>query len=408
MKILHVIPSISPVRGGPSQAVLEMVWALRQQGVDAVIATTNDDGDGVMSVPLNQWIDYPVNAEQPEKTVPVRFFARFSPPIAALREFAISLQGTMWLWQNLADYDAMHVHAIFSYLPTAAMTIARTLGIPYIVRPLGQLCHWSLSQGAQKKQRYLQLIERRNLEQAEAIHFTALQEQQEAAALNLGSDSLILPHGLNLAAPLTDARKQLRDWLDIPADVPVILFLSRIHPKKGLEVLIDALAQLTAQPFELVIAGSGATAYEQSIQQRIQRLGLGDRSHYVGFIQGEQKQILLQGSDLFALPSHSENFGIAVLEAMAAGLPTLITPAVGLAPVVQQQQLGWVVPQAQASVQMALAEFLQHPQSARAMGANAVTIVRQQFTWGQVAQQLQQRYQAMTQPTTAVSVIAST
>ncbi|MBE9029822.1 glycosyltransferase [filamentous cyanobacterium LEGE 11480] len=406
MKILHVIPSVSPVRGGPSQAVLEMVWALRQQGVDAAIATTNDDGDQLLSVPLNQWVDYPVDPNEPTKTVPVRFFARCELPVTAVREFALSFSFTMWLWKNLANYDVMHAHAIFSYVPTAAMAIARTVGVPYIVRPLGQLCHWSLQQGAKKKQNYLRLIERTNLQQAAAIHFTALQERQEAAALELGTDSFILPHGLNLPEAMPNASAQLKQWLNLPEDVPVILFLSRIHPKKGLEVLIEALSKLRSQPFRLVIAGSGTAVYEQQIQHCVSQANLDDRTHFVGFVKGEAKQMLLQGADLFALPSHSENFGIAVLEAMAAGLPTLITPAVGLSPIVQQQNLGWVVPQTQAAVEGALQAFLQEPQAARSMGERAVSIVQQQFTWTQVAQQLAQHYHAMAQlsvPATATA-----
>jgi glycosyltransferase involved in cell wall biosynthesis len=109
-------------------------------------------------------------------------------------------------------------------------------------------------------------------------------------------------------------------------------------------------------------------------------------------VTGERKQILLQGSDLFALPSHSENFGIAVLEAMAAGLPSLITPDVGLAPIVAQHGLGWVVDQDPVAIAEALLSFFQHPDSAKAMGCRAATIVKSQFTWAQIAQQLIDQY----------------
>ncbi|MEN8446661.1 MAG: glycosyltransferase [Cyanobacteria bacterium J06555_13] len=184
MKVLHVIPSVARVRGGPSQAIFEMTKALKSKGVDVAIATTNDNGPSLLDgVPLNQEISY--------QDIPTRFFPRLSSPVSSFREYTFSFDLTKWLWSNIENYDAVHVHALFSYPSTAAMTIAEKKKVPYLVRPGGHLCKWALQQGYSKKQKYLKTIGLRNLNQSSGIHFMTAQEEKEARALTISASTFI-------------------------------------------------------------------------------------------------------------------------------------------------------------------------------------------------------------------------
>jgi glycosyltransferase involved in cell wall biosynthesis len=384
MKILHVIPSVASVRGGPSQAVLETVKSLRDLGIQAEIVTTNDNGNDLLDVPLCEWLEY--------KQVPVQFFSRYSPNIHSIQEFAFSGQLTAWLWKNVVNYDLLHIHAIFSYASTMAMAIARLRGISYVVRPLGQLCEWSLQQSAGKKQIYLNLIERANLNHAQAVHLTSAQEQQEVSHLNLKVPSFVLPHGLSIPPIIPNARSLLREHLNVSPSEPVILFLSRLHPKKGLDYLIPALGKLTHHQFTLAIAGNGSKEYEAEIEALLVSNGIRDRTHLAGFVEGETKNKFMQGADLFVLTSHSENFAVVVLEALAAGVPVLVTPGVALAALVQQYQLGYVPELDIPAISSLLDHYLSHPQEAKVMGERARQIVEEKYTWNQIALRMQQIY----------------
>jgi glycosyltransferase involved in cell wall biosynthesis len=400
MKILHIIPSLSPVRGGPSQALLEMVQAQRQQGIDAVVATTNDHGDTTFSAPFGQRIDSGSIPELVGPSVPVWIFPRVLSQRVALREFAIAPAMAPWLWRHVPEFDLVHIHAIFNYPTTLGMAVAKARGVPYIVRPIGSLGRWSLEQSRTKKQLYLNIVGRRLLEASDALHFTTVQEQQEALEAGFGGASFILPHGVQVPAVSSEARQQLQAELQIPTDHQILLFLSRLHPKKGIEYLIDALANLPEENITLVIAGSGDAGYETTINQRIQIAGLSQQIRTIGFVSGERKNLLLQGSDLFVLPSYSENLGIAVLEAMAAGLPVITTPEVAISPLIQTHQTGLVTTPYLPNLAMAIQHYLHHPELAYRDGQNGRNLVEIQFSWPTQATRLVDQYARLTQQKT--------
>jgi len=392
MRVLHVIPSIGPLRGGPSAAALAMVAALRQQGVDAELLTTDDNGPGRLAdLPIGRWSE--------RHGVPVLAFRRWMPPVAPLREFAYSPGLQRWLAAHLHDYDLLHIHALFSFPSTVAMALARRERIPYLLRSIGQLDRWSLAQSARRKRWMLRLIERRNLEGAAAIHVTSEQESQEVEVLGLGVPRLVIPLGVTM--PQGPSAPQAR----APGDPVRFLFLSRLHAKKKLDILLEALALMAdrhpAVAWELRIAGSGDSGYVRRCQERARELGVADRCRWLGFLEGEAKWSELRSADWFVLPSASENFGIAVVEALAAGTPVLISPEVGVAEDVAAGGAGRVCAAVAGPMADALVGALQPPTQQQREAAR--NLARNRFSWSSQACRLDEAYRLIISSSTVIS-----
>ena len=375
MKVLHVIPSISPRRGGPGVAALEMAAALRQQGVEASLLTTNDDGPGLLGdLPLGRWIDH--------DGVPLLAFGRWSPPITPLREFAVAPALSQWLAAHLADYDLLHIHALFSYPSTSAMAQARAAGIPYVLSTIGQLCHWSLARSSRRKRWMLRLIERRNLDGAAALHVTTGAERDQSADLGLAAPAVVIPLGVHLPPEgVTQAQSG--------AGPTRFLFLSRIHPKKQLEQLFAALAQVPGD-WTLQIAGEGEPAYVASLQRQADQLGIASRCQWLGFLAGEAKWQALAAADWFVLPSASENFGIAAIEALAAGLPVILSPEVAVAELLSSSGAAMICASEPQVLAATLERALAKPTPTQRQEARRLAAER--FAWPAIAGQLQSAY----------------
>lgn len=364
-----------------------MVSALRAQGVQAEIACTNDDGDGQLSVALNQQVEF--------EGVPVRFFKRFSPRrygklSSTVREFAYSRDFVRWLKSHIGDYDLIHIHALFSFTSSYTMRLARKRGVPYFAHPIGSLDDWSLQQSALRKKLYLGLVEKANLRGAARVHFTAELEQQQAMQKISGLTPLIVPLGLELPQLSLDARAEIRRDYQLQEDIKVLLFLGRIHPKKGLELLLQSLKKLDDQGVHLLIAGDGDKSYLETLKQQVKVLELSAQVTFLGHVQGQLKQSLLQGADLFALTSYSENFGIAVLEAMASATAPLISDNVPLSQQLIESKLGFVCQTDTDNIAKVLAKALNS--DLIEIGAKARDYADKHHAWPNLAKRLLSAY----------------
>jgi len=386
MRILQIIPSISLVYGGPSQMVKGLSGALAKQGVDVTILTTNSNGD-VGQPPLDVPLETPIQQDG----YTVIYF-----PCSPFRRYKFSLDLLRWLGKNAANYDIAHIHALFSPVSTAAARVARSHSLPYILRPLGTLDPADLRKKRYLKQIYAKLWEKENIAKAAAIHFTSPQEAKISHRFGAETQDMIVPLGVSLPHPFPAIGTAREHW-QIPPQKPLIVFLSRIEPKKGLNLLFPALEALIEQGIDFHFALAGANPqdpdYEKQIREIIAQSPLHQRTTITGFIGGADKVGLLQDADLFVLPSYYENFGIAVAEAMAAGTAVVISDQVHIWPNVKAGDAGWVTTCDVEALTNTLKSALQDPEQWQIKGQNAQTYTQNHYSWDAIATQTCQEYQ---------------
>jgi glycosyltransferase involved in cell wall biosynthesis len=367
VRILHVIPSAAPVDGGPNVAVRAMARGLARRGIDVTVATTNAAGAKSLDVPL----DTPVI----DDGVAFRYFARSIPG-----SWKFSWPMTRWLWANARAYDVVHVHALFSYATIPGCRAAARAPVPYVLRPLGTLSDWSLGRRRWKKRPYYALLERSHLEMASAIHVTSDAEAEEVARLGYGDRARVIPLGVDVAE--RPPRRTKSNALEGGAALRM-LFLSRLHEKKNIPLLLHAVARATNAScrIELTIAGSGDAGYRGELVALAEQLGLRDRVSFVGHVEGAAKEGAFAQTDCFILPSAHENFGLAVAEALAAGLPAIVTPGVALSRDVATAGAGLVTEATATALAAAITWAAEHPAALLEMGDRAWQLARRSLSW---------------------------
>ena len=314
MKVLHVVPSLDARFGGPSLALRTMAAGLVAGGVavDVVCADTPQDG-------LKGW---QLQGAEGWRLLALGGWGR---------RLRICPRLPCWLWRHARQYDVIHVHSLFGFVPMVAMAMALARGVPVVLRPLGTLGAYGLQrQRAWLKACSLRWIEGPLLRRVAAIHCTSLAEQGEVTALGFGR-AVCLP--LGLPHPDEHGTAEAAGLWPVLGGRRFLLYLSRLDPKKGLEVLLAAWARISANfpGVLLVIAGGGDPALLAALRHQAESLGVEPTLLWVGPVGGAAKQALLRGAALYVLPSRHENFGLALLEAMQHGRPCVASEAVALA-----------------------------------------------------------------------------
>lgn len=318
MRIVHSMPTLRLADGGVVRAVMDLCGGLAAEGRDVTLITC-DDTDAPASW-KSGGAGVPRVVRVPRPSLPGGFFSG-----AQMRGIEGHLRGA----------SVLHLHAMWTTSNPQIAKAARRLGVPYVLSVHGMLDDWCMEQKRLKKAVYMALLARSMLNNASCIHCTAEFELAQARK-HFDSSRVrgeVIPLVFDLSGFLHPPGPELaRQKFGLPDDgVPTLLFLSRIHVKKGVDVLLRAAAELVRRgvSFRLAIAGTGEPAYEQEMRSLAASLGLqGDRARFLGLVTGDEKVSLYQAADVLLIPTSQENFGFVFVESLAAGTPLVTTKGV--------------------------------------------------------------------------------
>ena len=385
MRVLHITPRYIPAwnHGGPVKSVHELCRELVRQGVDISVFTSNaDDPEGMLHVP--------VGIPQGVDGVEVTYF-----PLN-LRIGSIAMKFVSALREVIATYDLLHLHGIYQSFTFAGSRVARSRGFPYIIAPRGMLNPFAMSQkGWLKKYLFVELVGRRDINCAAGIHYTTDEEMRAVERFNFRRTGFVIPNGID-PKEYIEPEKPCRfvDRYHHLQDKQVILYLGRLHPQKGLELLIEAFEKLAGSrpDLHLLIAGPDGTDYSESLKNLVSQKGLKNRVDFTGFLSGDDKLKAFYLAKMFVLPSYFESFGMALIEAMCCGKPVVITKQVNLAPDVIEYEAGLVTGCKSSDIANAIAYLLDHPDEGVAIGKRGRQLVENRFRWDKVARDLIEVY----------------
>lgn len=381
MKIGHAVLSLNPDYGGPAASGPALAAAQGELGHDVVVMTPERPGVDQHWQRLAAGI--PVAASVRLKTV----------SLGAHDWFALLAGRQCATLQRALRVDVLHVHDMWQPFLAAMVLAASREGIPYVISPRGALNVWSLSQKRLKKSIAMAALWRKLLAGAACLHALNESEAYQIRHLGVKAPVLVVPNGAVLAyGPTPLSRDAFRAQHHIAPDDAVVLFLGRLHMKKAVDVLVTAVAQLVDRglPVTLVVAGPDEGA-ERSLRDLVGQLRIEGHVRFVGPVYGADKQACLAGADIFCLPSRDEGFSMAVLEAMGAGLPVVLSPNCNF-PEVEAAGAGLVRPVEPDSLAEALALLVSDTARREAYGKAAEALVHARYTWRSVAQSMLNAY----------------
>lgn len=321
MKILFIVPSYKPayVYGGPIVTIARLAERLVVLGHEVTVYTTTANGKTELDVPLHE----PVWMEG----VKVQFFKRITKDHT-------HVSPALWrkTWTTVKKFDAVHIHSWWNFLVMGAALICTMRGVKPVLSPHGMMCDYVFNSRNQLKKKIMHKLFGKYLLSKTHLHVSSPMEWKECLQVNEKWKGDLIFNLVDLPAG-NFLRKENNHF--------TISFLSRIDPKKGLDILLHALSKVPFS-YKLQIGGSGEETYLRELSGIVRDLEMEDKVEWAGWKNNEDKFAFLAESDLFALTSHNENFALVVVESLAVGTPVLLSEHVGLSKYVNENRLGWI------------------------------------------------------------------
>lgn len=384
MKILHVLESFSPRYGGPVSVARALACAQADAGNEVTVCTTN--------------VDYPSGilcaADQGnicDDRVQLFYF-----PVQ-FRPLNVSWNFRKFINDHLREFDVVHIHGLYRFPPTYAAYQARKQKIPYVIRPHGALDPYLYTKSSRNillKRLYERWFDLPNLHGAGGIHYTAEEERQRAAFLGLRAPSFVIPNGIDWSRyAQLPARGAFRAALGL-GDAPLVLFLGRLHPKKGLDLLIPAFETIRRRVAgtQLAIVGPENDCFGQQLRAWVAERGLTEAVHFAGHLDAADVIQAYVDADVFVLPSYTENFGMTVVEAMACALPVVISDQVNIHAEVAQAGAGLVTRCDATEVAEAVIALLADQEQRRSLGQAGREAAQVHYSWPNIVDALSREY----------------
>lgn len=386
MRVLQVIPSLASRTGGPAASVVESSLALRSCGIDVTIFATDMAEAASASRHVRATLaDMPPGASDLDvQLFPARWPYRLAFSPAMYRA----------LCAEVRRYDVVHIHSLYLFPQFAAYRAARSAAVPYVVSPRGALDPYLRRRGRSVKVVAERLWQRAMLTHAAALHLTSGEESRLTADIAPRVARHVVSNGVRCAdySELPSGQEFRRRFLGGSGE-PVVMYLGRLSHKKGLDVLMRAfaIARRNAPPCRLAIVGPDDEGLTPELAALARSEGVAESVVFTGMLRGGDKLAALAAADVWALPSHTENFGNAVVEALAAGRATVISPAVNIAAEIGASGAGIVAPLTPEAFGAEIAALLRDDLRREALGGRARTFARR-YDWSIVGPRLAEMY----------------
>ena len=364
MKVVHTVNSLRADHGGPSRSVTALCSALTEQNIEVDIVTHAREAKEE-------------DAVIPNASLPVHFVERE----VGWRAFAPSCDAFSDTVERVIGNDGIvHDHGLWLPSNHAAARAARRAVCPFVVSVRGMLTPWSLEQSRAKKRVAWAIYQRRDLKSAALFHATAETEAEDIRRAGLRQPIALIPNGVELPEEYGTRRPD--------EATRQAIFLSRLHPKKGLLNLVQAWAQVRPEGWELILAGPDADGHRAEIERTIEEAGIADAVRFTGTVGDDAKWDLYRRADLFVLPTFSENFGIVVAEALAAGIPVITTTGAPWQDL-ETHKCGWWIDIGVEPLVGALRDAMARSDGERQeMGQRGRKLVETTYSWEHVAEQM--------------------